>query len=65
MVTVANQSTIIIEGSIDRFIVPSQLDRSTLKAELHMSSDASEIAYGSAVYLKYTTIKDTVSIALL
>ena len=38
--------------SIDRCVIPSELDRLTLKAELHMFSDASEFAYGSAVYLK-------------
>ncbi|XP_053386622.1 uncharacterized protein LOC128550820 [Mercenaria mercenaria] len=37
--------------SIDRCIIPSDLDRSTLKAELHMFSDASEFAYGSSVYV--------------
>jgi hypothetical protein len=38
--------------SIGRCIIPSEIDRSTLRAELHMFSDASELAYGSAVYLK-------------
>lgn len=38
--------------SIDRCIIPGEFDRSSLRAELHMFSDASEMAYGSAVYLK-------------
>ena len=38
--------------NIDRCIRPDTLDSTTSRVELHMFSDASEIAYGSAVYIK-------------
>lgn len=42
----------LTEISIDRCFKPSIIDNSTSRVELHMFSDASEQAYGSAVYLK-------------
>ena len=51
--------------SIDRCIQPTELDMSTSVVELHMFSDASEYAYGSAVYSKIYDVNGNVKCSLL
>ena len=52
--------TALSRVSIDRCIQPAGLDMSTATVELHMFSDASEYAYGSAVYSKIYDVNGNV-----
>jgi len=50
---------------IDRCVKPANIDPTTTKAELHMFSDASQVAYGAAVYLKIYDVNGSSKCSLI